>query len=116
MIELVIPRATPSLNQTQYKHWSVYRRLKMLWRKEIWAARIQTKAKFVIPPARARVKITRSGRLLDHDNYIGGLKCILDCLRTDGLIRDDNAEHLELIATQQVGEPKTIIQIEEFLE
>lgn len=112
MITLDIPRATPSMNVTHHKHWRVMHQQKKLWAQEIWVAAAQGHRVPEKAPERAKVTVTRYGRLLDPDNFIGGLKSVLDGLKAEGLILDDNAKHLELIATQQKGAPRTVITIE----
>jgi Holliday junction resolvase RusA-like endonuclease len=112
MIVLDIPRATPSMNATHHKHWRVMHQQKKLWAQEIWLAtglghRLPQKA-----PTRAKVTLVRYGRRLDVDNFMGGLKSVLDGLKAEGLIADDDAEHLELVATQEKGVPRTLITIE----
>ena len=119
MITLEIPRATPSMNSTHHKHWRVMHAQKKLWLKEIWIAAHQVKgfaAWNKLPAAtwiRAKVTIERYSRgELDDDNFRGGLKSVLDALKLNGLIIDDNSKHLELVATQHKGTPRTIIKIE----
>lgn len=115
MIVLKIPVPTPSLNKTRYRHWSAYYAQKKAWREEIWAA----KARFypgqaITPPSRAKVRIERYGKqMLDHDNFIGGLKPVIDALKLHALITDDSPDRLELDAQQFVGLPAhTVITVE----
>lgn len=112
MIVLEIPRATPSMNATHHKHWRAMYAQKKLWEQEIWAAHIQSRMEIYEIPERAKVTVERYGRMLDVDNFLGGLKSVIDGLKSNGLIVDDNAEHLELIATQYKGAPHTVIRIE----
>lgn len=113
MIVLDIPRATPSLNATRWKHWRITHREKQLWRQEVRYARLQAGYRIAPPPARAKVTIERYGhRALDVDNFVGGLKSVIDSLRQEGLIVDDTAEHLELVPRQFAGTPRTVITIE----
>jgi len=67
-------------------------------------------------PQLTRVKVTRCGRrLLDVDNYLGGLKALLDGLKDNGLIRDDDPQNMILSAHQKLVKkpelPRTIIEI-----
>lgn len=113
MITLEIPRATPSMNATHHKHWRAMHAQKTLWAQEVWAAYVmQVKRRLAAPPWRAKVTIERYGRALDVDNYIGGLKSVIDALKSIRLITDDDAEHLDLVATQHKGKPRTVIRIE----
>lgn len=51
---------------------------------------------------RVVVIITRFGsRLLDRDNLYGGVKPLVDALRYDNLIPDDNDDSIELIVRQK---------------
>lgn len=112
MIVLDIPRATPSLNATRWKHWRVAHREKKLWRVEINLARKQAGYPEPTPAPRARVTIERYGRQLDPDNFVGGLKSVIDSMREEGLISNDTPEALELVTKQFRGRPRTIITVE----
>ena len=112
MIVLDIPRATPSLNATRWKHWRVAYREKQLWQQEVRAARLKAGHYRPVAPRRARVTVERYGRELDPDNFVGGLKSILDSLRLEGLIADDNPNSLELVPRQFAGKPRTVITVE----
>jgi Holliday junction resolvase RusA-like endonuclease len=113
VIVLDIPRATPSLNATRYKHWRVAQREKELWHQEVRVARMQGGYHGVKPPQKARVTIERYGpRTLDVDNFIAGLKGLLDALRRENLIRDDTADCLELVPRQFRGSPRTVVTVE----
>jgi hypothetical protein len=112
VITLDIPMATPSLNETRYKHWTAYARQKKLWRRQIWAARVATAQRFAVTPQRAKVTIERHGKLLDVDNFLGGLKPIIDALKGESLIQDDSPKHLQLVTTQFEGAPRTVITVE----
>jgi hypothetical protein len=113
MIQLEIPRATPSMNATHHKHWRVMYAQKKLWEQEIWAAGVQAReCAIYLVPIRSKVTIERYGRMLDADNFVGGLKSVIDGLKSNGFIVDDAPEHLELVATQHKGTPRTVIRIE----
>jgi len=112
MIILDIPRATPSQNATRWKHWRVAHREKKLWREEIHYACKQAGYRPQPPPQRARVTIERYGRALDPDNFVGGLKAVIDSLRDEGLIADDTCQTLELVPRQFRGKPRTVITVE----
>ena len=64
---------------------------------------------------RIEVRITRCGsRLLDADNLSGGVKWLLDGLRYEKLIPEDNPQAIRLIVAQRkVGKAErgTLIQI-----
>lgn len=59
---------------------------------------------------RVRVTIEVQRRnLLDWDNFLGGLKPVLDALRKLGVIPDDNPGAIEVVARQEVGAPGTVL-------
>lgn len=118
MITLNIPRATPSQNATHHKHWRACFDQRKLWEHEIWVAKLQFLGGRGLPdpPLRARVTLTRYGRRLDVTNFMGGLKAPIDALKLQGLIVDDDEKHLELIATQEKGTPRTVIVITDALK
>jgi hypothetical protein len=106
VITLSIPEPTPSLNEHKWKHWSHHKKLRRHWSMLVLLARSaqlhagapSSKAL----PHHANVEVTRFGkRSLDRDNFMGGLKCLLDGLKDHRLIMDDDAKHMTLIATQK---------------
>lgn len=113
MIVLDIPRATPSLNTTRRMHWATLRRHKIWWQLEVRIA-LRNQDIFRVPtPERACVTIERhSTRELDPDNLVGGFKDLIDCLRAEKLIVNDDPAHLELVPRQLKGKPRTVITVE----
>lgn len=116
VIVLRIPEASPSLNAFFHKHWRVEHTEKKRWESMLFAASYAVNA----PKAtgRRRVQIDRFGsRMLDHDNFVGGLKGCIDSLRKLGLLIDDDEAHLELACRQcrliKGDTPHTIIRIED---
>lgn len=64
-------------------------------------------------PGKAKVTIERHGhKLLDPDNLVGGFKALIDGLKVARLIVDDSPAHLELVAKQAKGKPRTIVTVE----
>jgi hypothetical protein len=117
VITLEIPELTPSLNKTlNHAHWCVRARHRKHWSMLVLVAK--SDAGIFTRPAlpKARVTIQRfGGRMLDHDNGVGGCKAVIDGLRDNGLIQDDSPEHLELRFEQHPGNktPKrTVIIVE----
>lgn len=101
MIVLHIPEASPSLNQIIGKHWTHYRKFRYHWSVLVLVAKNQSSIGPWKPLQRASVRITReSYRLLDPDNFVGGLKVLIDGLRDQGLIVDDSPDHISLIGEQ----------------
>jgi len=116
MIVLEIPAAPPGLNMVLRMGWQRRHSLTRKWRKSIWAARCQVIHGRPTPIAKAKVLIERtSPNLLDTDNLYGSVKVVLDALRCNELIVDDNPESLTLGVTQKKGPPHLRIQIEDVL-
>ena len=141
MITLHIPEATPSLNQFR-RHWARLYQLQSHWDAlvrqavERWvyddggtgrlrALDVQARMKQLAPTGRRRVTIVRSSpHALDEDNFLGGLKPIIDSLRLrrakrggyhgNHLLEDDALANLEHGDHRQVlGPPGTVIIIED---
>ena len=114
---ILLPFATMSLNETQGQHWSWVRREK---EKLAWSLRSALNRQAKIPPAtgKRRVSIERTGRgRLDQDNLIGGFKWLIDAIKAERLILDDDEAHLELVALPQIVSrkvyPSTTIILED---
>lgn len=115
MIRLRIDEATPSLNTCKWKHWSYHLKLRKHWSTLVMIAKIRNNGT-LIAPAHACVTVTRYGkRSLDHDNFIGGCKPLLDALKDHGLILDDDAAHMTLTGVQMPlvkgDSPGTLVEI-----
>ena len=112
---LHIPEASPSRNVFHHKHWRVEHTAKARWEKMILVeSRVARVPKATGP---RRVLFRRFGkRKLDHDNFIGGLKGPIDCLRKLGLLLDDDEKHASFLFEQHTAtacEPHTIIGLED---
>jgi hypothetical protein len=110
-IRIVLPIATPSLNETHRMHWAKRSRLSKQLSLMILASGRHEKA-----TGRRRLVITRKGkRALDKDNAYGGCKMLIDELKRAGLIVDDDAANVELEVRQErlaKGErPHTVVEI-----
>jgi hypothetical protein len=117
MIRLQIPEATPSLN-TGRKHWSYHTKLRKHWSQLVMEAKFKNRFETHPTPQHARVTVTRYGkRMLDRDNFVGGLKNLIDGLKDNGLILDDDASHMTLEAEQKTlvkgDKPSTLVVITE---
>jgi Holliday junction resolvase RusA-like endonuclease len=117
MIELNIPKATPSINVMFGQHWAARAKSRKEWRWLVRAARLDAKLFLAQPIPKARVTITRHGRrVLDTDNLYGGQKILIDCLVREGILENDTPENVELIVKQLVVNAtrltRTTVQIE----
>ena len=96
-----LPIATPSLNTLLRAHWNKRKQLKQAFKWELLVAGA-CEDKYKVNGAKNRrvaIKAFRA-RLLDQDNFIGGLKPLLDGLIELELIHDDGPEYLDLKAEQ----------------
>src|SRR5690349_958292 len=112
--ELTIPVPSPSLNRTNGSHWSTYLKLKKAWTEEVGAAKMLAKVRGFPMLEKASLRIDRYGkRMLDPDNFVGGLKPLIDSLKACGFIVDDSPKHITLTAMQHIGKPyRTVIRLE----
>jgi hypothetical protein len=113
-LEMVIPAATPSLNAFAKAHFRTYNAIRQTWVGHVRdgffdaLARAGRHAERWPTPPHAKVRLTvtrviKSGQLLDLDNLVGGLKPVIDALKINGLIDDDNPHALDLVATQEIN-------------
>lgn len=116
MITLVIPELSPSLNITRSGHWSTRHKRRKHWSMLVLVAKSEAGVYALPEPRKARVTIERhGGKALDADNFAGGAKDLVDGLRDNGLIVNDDPANLELRFEQYPGSrtPKqTVIRIE----
>lgn len=113
-IVLEIPEPSPSLNELLGRgHWSSYTACRRHWATLVMVAKLNARAPRDPLLGRAQVIIERIGpRELDHDNFVGGLKPVIDALKDNRLIADDSRQHIRLDAEQHFGRPAhTLIRI-----
>jgi hypothetical protein len=113
MFVVEIPLPTLSLNKLQRMHWAQRKRLRDQYERIIRLVRR--------PCDRVKryefrcVKIERHGvRQLDHDNFVGGCKPLIDALKNVGLIWDDSPSYCRVKYTQhQIGtkRARTVVSI-----
>ena len=114
MIVLEVPAAPPGLNRMLRMHWRARQTLSRKWRKSIWVARCQVIQGRPTPIEKAKVSIERiSPNLLDPDNLYASVKVVLDALRCNELIVNDDPDHLVLEVGQRKGPARLYIQIED---
>lgn len=115
-LTLRIPYASPSLNAFANPHrtakWK-YRQLRKVWHRAIQDALLEARVaerqplRWPFPPkALVQVVVTRYApehHWLDADNLAGGLKPILDALKSHEVIDDDSTKAIELLTRQAVS-------------
>lgn len=88
-----------SPNVTRDRHW-IYR--KRHTDAVAWQVRDAIGRKPPTPMDPAVVKITRfAPRHFDRDNLYASCKAVIDALKTNGIIVDDSAKHIDLTVTQE---------------
>lgn len=110
-----IPEPTPSVNRLHGYHWSRKRRERQKWGWLVKQARLAAGIYPTAPSSRVRLTIRRYGpRMLDHSNFVAGLKWLEDALVAEGFLVDDSPAHLEPDYAQHTGKPyRTEITVEE---
>lgn len=106
MLVIEIPLPTPSLNKLQRMHWAQRKRLRDQYERIIRSCRRSSDR---VKRQQFRcVKIERhSARRLDHDNFVGGCKPLVDALVRAAVIWDDSPEYLEANYIQCKATAKT---------
>jgi hypothetical protein len=96
-----LPVTTPSLNKLLRAHYRERKRMKKGFEWEFLVAGACEPQYKINGMKKRRVEIRAFwSRLLDQDNFIGGLKPLLDGLIELELLHDDSPEYLELKAEQ----------------
>lgn len=115
MIELVLLQLTPSNNVLIRMHYRKRKKLKEAYMWELLAAMNKQNITPDDTTDRKKLKIiSYRKRLLDWDNFVGGLKLLIDSLVDMNLIYDDSIEYLELQNPEQqidLKNPRTEIYI-----
>jgi len=92
-----MPRLTPSLNKLVRMHWRKRQELQQAWDWEVKAAMRKTyqEITFDYPKRSVRIVSYRK-RISDEDNFIGGLKPLIDALVHNHLLVDDSNKFMVL--------------------
>ena len=108
MIKLIIPRVTISNNKLLRMHWAKKMLLKRMWEDEIRVELYRLTRenpsffdKYKVNKKKKVSIISYRKAFCDRDNFIGGLKPVLDGLIKNGLILDDNQNWIDLCAEQR---------------
>lgn len=88
----------PSGNKYQRAHWAVKKQLRhrFAWafRMEMELCGCRPKPKEEIGKVALGITVYRKGRRYDEDNFIGGLKPLIDGMRDAGYLRNDSPRWL----------------------
>jgi len=116
MIKIIIDKLTPSNNKLLRMHWRKRHQLNQEWRDEIYFWCMNNLKSITPKSEKKKVKIiSYRKKLIDPDNFTGGLKPCVDALKYSRLIFDDSPEYLELETEQKIDREhqRTIIEIKE---
>lgn len=96
-LHLVMPRLTPSLNKLIRLHWRDRQKLIITWDWEVKAAIRETYEEITFEHPQRKVRIiSYRKRIMDEDNFIGGLKPMVDALVLNHLLVDDSNKFMIL--------------------
>ena len=96
-LHLIMPRLTPSLNKLIRMHWRERQKLQQTWDWEVKAAMRETYQEITFDQPKRKVRvISYRKRISDEDNFIGGLKPLIDSLVSNHLLVDDSNKFMIL--------------------
>lgn len=123
VIEITIPRMTPSNNEIRDMHWLQYKKLRETYQLELLAAMGLNRPREPVSPAYVEFERYSAG-ILDWDNANGGVKPLMDCLVLPtkrnpnglGLVVDDSPRYMPknynvMQRPAKRGEGKTVVRI-----
>jgi len=104
-INVTIKTLTPSLNKLLRMHFQERKRLKEKLGWEVYAELNEVNPNYevcIIPQKSCLIITSYRKSFLDKDNFIGGLKLLVDAIKELRLIYDDSPEYLTLKAEQRI--------------
>jgi len=101
-VHLVMPRLTPSLNKLLAMHWRERQALNRTWDWEVKVAMRETYEEITFDHPKRKVRIiSYRKRIMDSDNFVGGLKPMIDALVLNHLLVDDSNKFMILDPKQE---------------
>ena len=97
-VKIIIKSLTPSLNKLLRMHWQKRTELKDSLAWEVFAEMNKQNPNYevITTPRKMRLRIISCRKsFLDRDNFIGGLKILIDSIKELRLIYDDSPEYLD---------------------
>ena len=96
-LHLIMPRLTPSLNKLIRMHWRERQALNRTWDWEVKAAMRETYQEITFEHPKRMVRIiSYRKKISDDDNFVGGLKPLIDALVHNHLLVDDSHKFMIL--------------------
>lgn len=99
--KILIPRVTISNNNLIRMHYRARMNIRDTWKDEVAVACGHVPSVSTYEKRKVRIFSYRHRRL-DKDNFNGGLKPLIDALRHNKLIYDDNPRYFEYEAEQRI--------------
>lgn len=97
-----MPRLTPSLNKLIRLHWRERQKLQQAWDWEVKVAMRETYQEITFDHPKRNVRIiSYRKRISDEDNFVGGLKPLIDALVHNHLLVDDSNKFMTLDPRQE---------------
>ncbi len=105
-IELCLNKGITSRNIWDKKHWKKRMQERRQWESLLWSAAASRKVLKSLKTPDAYKTITIHGyrnHVLDHDNFVGGCKYLLDAMVRLGWMPDDSSASCQVSYEQHVG-------------
>lgn len=114
LCKIILPIVTMSNNELIRMHFRTQMKIKDMYQWELVVVGANDpKYKAELGERRRVTIVSYRKKLHDPDNFVGGLKLLIDVLVRMDLICDDSDKHIELVALQEVKKPyQTEITIE----
>ena len=114
VVKIILPLVTMANNELIRMHFRTRQKMKItyMWELKILGAH-DLKYKAQLGERRRLTVVSYRRQLCDPDNFVGGLKILLDAMVEMELICDDSPKYMELVALQEVKKPyQTEVMIE----
>lgn len=102
MVEVFIPKLVKSLNKFKGRHWSYYDRIKKGWFSALAVMLGAGEHHNAFQHVTITAYCDSTRNFLDDDNFRGGCKPVVDCLKNLGWIKDDSLKWVQVEYTQKI--------------
>jgi hypothetical protein len=108
MVEVFVPKLVKSLNRFKGRHWSYYNRIKRSWLSALTLILGRGEHHNVFQNVKITAYHESTRNFLDDDNFRGGCKPVIDCLKDLGWVKDDSLKWVKVKYEQKTrGEEGT---------
>lgn len=102
MVDVFVPKLVLSLNKFKGRHWSYYSRVKKGWLAALTLIMRAGEHRRAFQNVRIIAYYESTRNFLDDDNFRGGCKPVVDCLKNLGWIKDDSLKWVRVEYEQKV--------------